>query len=121
LKIFICPAREPSRSEKHENNQYCKGVDSQCTIGDASKKKGHALLELHEKNGVSIVADNGTCIDADQNGKISLSTSESIILNAGEVRLEIKNDSVTITSPTVTVNGNLEVTGEINKSEAALS
>jgi beta-xylosidase len=53
LKIFVCPYDQPSDVEQNDGN-VCAGIDEQCPhVGD---KHGHALICLHETEGISLVS-----------------------------------------------------------------
>ena len=111
LQVFVCPDGQPSRVEKNEG-QYCQGTDATCP----SKAKGHALVHLNKKDGVSLVADNGNRLVVDQDGRIRLLAQKEVILEIGGNRLTIKADGIelsTAQSGQVTINGNLRVTGKL--------
>jgi hypothetical protein len=55
LKIFICPYDMPSRVEPNQG-EVCEGTDAECPHGENSD--GHALICLHEKEGISLVTNN---------------------------------------------------------------
>lgn len=77
LSIFVCPHRQPSIVEQHTDGKYCVGTDNDCPSGTTN---GHALLKLHQDNGVLLeaqkskltVAENITLTPQDS-GKIQLS------------------------------------------------
>ncbi|MEH2168013.1 MAG: hypothetical protein V7K41_15315 [Nostoc sp.] len=55
LKIFICPYDMPSHVEPNDG-EVCQGTDAECPHGENSF--GHALICLHEKDGISLVTNN---------------------------------------------------------------
>jgi hypothetical protein len=55
LKIFICPYDMPSHVEPN-HGEICQGTDTECPHGENSA--GHALICLHEKEGISLVTNN---------------------------------------------------------------
>jgi len=55
LKIFICPNDMPSRVEKPHQDQWCEGTDETCP---SPEKKGHAMICLHQQDGISLVTPN---------------------------------------------------------------
>lgn len=97
LKIFICPYDQPGSIDEREKEDCCQGSDSHCPSVEQKKGKGegHALVELHQKEGVKLIADHQTQLVLDQKGSINLSPSQ-------QQGFEGK----------VNVNGSLSVTGE---------
>lgn len=58
LKIFVCPNDMPSQVEAPHNNQpnnWCQGIDASCPDPN---HQGHALIHLHEKEGIALVTQN---------------------------------------------------------------
>lgn len=59
LKIFVCPNDMPSPVEKPYNGKagnWCQGTDANCP--DPQKKPGHALISLHQTEGIAFVTTN---------------------------------------------------------------
>ncbi len=114
LQIFLCPVAQPSRVEENSGN-YCEGTAAQCP----ASAPGHALLHLHEKTGVSLVADNGNRLVVDQEGQIRLLAPQAIRLQVGQVELIVREQAIELTglgSGQVIVNGSLQVNGELRVS-----
>lgn len=130
LKIFICPYDMPSRVEPNQG-QVCEGTDAECPHGENSS--GHALICLHEKEGISLVTNNqiaaqGIFVVKTQDGKDILLevSSQSIsmkISNGAEITINQQGDIEL--SPgnhgKVKINGDLEVTGEITTAVSKLT
>ena len=60
LKIFICPYDMPSRVEEPHDGKagnWCEGTAESCPKGH--KSIGHALVSLHQEEGIKLVTDNG--------------------------------------------------------------
>jgi len=58
LKIFVCPNDMPSQVEAPYHNQpdnWCQGTDADCPD---PHHQGHALIHLHEKEGIAFVTQN---------------------------------------------------------------
>lgn len=56
LKIYICPNDMPSQVEPPHNGQWCQGIDATCPHPD--KKPGHALISLHQTEGIALETPN---------------------------------------------------------------
>jgi hypothetical protein len=59
LKIFVCPNDMPSQVEKPYGDKagnWCQGTDAECP--DPNKKNGHALICLHQTEGIALVTPN---------------------------------------------------------------
>jgi len=70
LQIFICPYDMPSRIEKPHNGKWCIGTDQNCP--HEGNKSGHALINLHQKEGISLITDNNNKLSVTQEGNIEL-------------------------------------------------
>jgi hypothetical protein len=87
LKIFICPYDMPSRVEPN-NGEVCEGTDEECPQGENSA--GHALICLHEKEGISLVTNNqieakGTFVVKPEKGKELLKVGQEGITVQGAI------------------------------------
>lgn len=136
LQIFICPYDMPSRIEKPHNGKWCIGTDQNCP--HEGNKSGHALINLHQKEGISLITDNNNKLSVTQEGNIELipasgkviikrdkkpSCSLTLLEQGLEIKLEngaaIRFDLAgnielsPAVNKTVTVKGNLTVEKEI--------
>jgi|SRR5919202_3874489 phage gp45-like len=100
LQIFICPYREPSRVEQHQGQgTWCEGRDETCphrkTV-EAPAAPGHALIYLHQEEGIKLVGDNGNQIAIDnKTGSIQLHPSAKGQAEvSGTFVVKQKNDNV---------------------------
>jgi len=87
LKIFICPYDMPSRVEPNHGD-VCEGTDEACPQGENSA--GHALICLHEKEGISLVTNNqieakGTFVVKPEKGKELLKVGQEGITVQGAI------------------------------------
>jgi hypothetical protein len=102
LKLYICPDGLKSPLETNDPLIQCKGTKNDCP----SNKIGHALIHLNEEDGVEIMAGDNNRILVKQNGEIELGKE------GGPARIILQNDGqILIYAGTVTINGNLAVTG----------
>ncbi|MEW6491443.1 MAG: hypothetical protein AB1589_02670 [Cyanobacteriota bacterium] len=98
LKIFVCPYDEPSRVEQNDG-KVCEGTDKDCPHeGD---KQGHALISLHETEGISLVSQKsikaqGNFAVEPQKGKQILNVSEKEITVKAPLNL---NDALVVKPP----------------------
>lgn len=78
LDLYICPYDMPSPVEKPVENPaaneghsgWCEGQDSHCPSDQG--KAGHALVRLHQTNGIALTTDNDNQLIVDQSGRIIL-------------------------------------------------
>ncbi|EKU99372.1 hypothetical protein Lepto7375DRAFT_1399 [Leptolyngbya sp. PCC 7375] len=124
LKIFICPYDMPSRVEKpldEQEGNWCEGTDNQCP--HAGDSPGHAVVSLHQDNGIRLETNNGNQLVVDQQNGIRLRPdaktpltsldvrSNHIVLQRHKTRIEIaENGNIALSVPPqnqVTVNGNV--------------
>jgi hypothetical protein len=80
LQIFVCPYDMPSRIEPPQDGKWCEGTDSACP--HQGQKSGHAMLRLHQKEGVSLIADRNSQLILDQEGSIHLSPAAPGVIEA---------------------------------------
>lgn len=100
MKLYICP--DGIKSPLEAQNDYCIGTNESCP----GKKDGHAMIQLHEADGVEIMAGSKNRILVKQNGDIELGKE------GGPARIILQdNGQILIYAGTVTINGNLAVTG----------
>jgi hypothetical protein len=97
LKIFFCPYHQPSRLESEES--YCEGTSAACPNED--DKSGHALIHLHQKEGIALVTDHAL---------IHLHQTDGIRLVNDENHIAIKKDE-NIISLSPSADGRAEVDG----------
>jgi len=100
LKLFICPTGQKTSLQTDKPAETCTGVNSACP----TKSTGHALLQLHQREGIRLRTDNDNHIQLDQNGNIKLSPTASgkieavgnveVKDTAGNLRLNIAQDTV---------------------------
>jgi hypothetical protein len=124
LKIFICPNDMPSRIEEPHGGKWCEGTDKDCPK-ERDKKSGHAMICLHQTEGISLVTPNTVKTKShsftveSESGNEVLKVSEerfSIALKpqAGkEVRLEISNTGISMkfgeAEVSITPSGDIEL------------
>jgi hypothetical protein len=100
LKLFICPTAQKTSLQTDKPAEMCTGINTVCP----TKSTGHALLQLHQRDGIRLRTDNNNHIQLDQNGNIKLSPTASgkivavgnveVEDNAGNLRLNIAQDTV---------------------------
>ena len=84
LRLFICPYNQPNKLEPLDDALgRCTGIVSVCP--HVSQKNGHALIHLHQNEGISLVTDNNNQLRLDQNGNIQLNPAAG-----GEVQIKGK-------------------------------
>ncbi|GCL56560.1 hypothetical protein NIES3806_39220 [Microcystis aeruginosa NIES-3806] len=102
LKLFICPYDQPSSVEPNEGN-CCNGIDRTCP--NQGKKQGHALIQLHQEDGIQLVTDNNNQIVINQQGNIELIPSPGgqaevngalMVKQQDELLLEISNQTISL-------------------------
>jgi hypothetical protein len=99
LKIFICPNQMPSRIEPPHHGHWCEGTDADCPAPDQA---GHALISLHQYEGIALVAQ-----------QITLQTPTG-------ATIQLHGESIDITpgpNGVVTIHGNLAVNGWVSQEE----
>lgn len=78
MKLFICPNDQPSLIDKRKSDAACcEGVSQHCP---GNSKAGHAMIRLHQTEGISLVTDRDNRIILDQQGKIQLSPATQVEL-----------------------------------------
>lgn len=78
LDLYICPYDMPSPVEQpvenpaaNEGNKgWCEGQDSHCPSDQGSA--GHALVRLHQTDGIALITDKSNQLIVDQSGRIVL-------------------------------------------------
>lgn len=101
MKIFICPYDQPSALQEEDEDNTCDGTDDGCP--ESGTTAGHAMIQLHQANGIELVTDSGNTIVIDQVGNIRLENPQG-------AKIVLGNDgNITIDAPTVTISGNLNV------------
>ena len=110
LKLFICPNGELSSLQTDDPTKMCSGESTKCP----SKAVGHALLELHQNNGIRLVTDNNNYIQLDQQGSIHLSpAAPGKVCAHGDVELNGSGNALlTIAQDTVQLAGRIELKNE---------
>ena len=102
LKLFICPYDQPSSVEPNEGN-CCNGIDRTCP--NQGKKQGHALIQLHQEDGIQLVTDNNNQIVINQKGNIQLLPSPGgqaevngalLVKQQNQVLLEISDQTISL-------------------------
>lgn len=102
LKLFICPYDQPSSVEPNEGN-CCNGIDRTCP--NQGKKQGHALIQLHQEDGIQLVTDNNNQIVINQQGNIELIPSPGgqaevngalMVKQQNELLLEISDQTISL-------------------------
>lgn len=114
LRIFICPLKQPARSEVNDGN-YCQGDDVGCPSPGADKS-GHALVLLHEKDGVTLVTNGGNRLHVGQDGAIRLLAARTAVVSAGDVTIEVSADGGIVLQGDTRMNGNLTIEGDLHVS-----
>ena len=89
LKLFICPENIPNRLEA--DTSVCEGLNTSCPAHGA----GHALVQLHENDGLRLVTDNNNCLQLDQSGNINMTpaTTGKVVMTGN---VEIRNGVLNI-------------------------
>lgn len=110
MKIFICPNDQPSAIDQREKEACCQGTSLSCPDG---KKSGHAAVELHQKNGISLKND-GVELRLEQGGSLVLQSSQGQTAKIGisENGLEVFCNGASLK---VDLEGNLELAGANGK------
>ncbi|MEL6863840.1 MAG: hypothetical protein AAFP19_05445 [Bacteroidota bacterium] len=81
MKLFICPYDQPSALEALDGaSSACQGTNTQCPQPGATND-GHAMVRLHQNEGVSLVADDDNRIDVQQNGNIQINPANRVRVN----------------------------------------
>jgi flagellar basal body rod protein FlgF len=88
LKLFICPTAQPNGLEAEAAT--CNGQNTTCP----SAHVGHALLHMHQVDGIKLVTDNGNMLQLNQAGVIALSPPTKVQVTSP---LEVVKDGQTIT------------------------
>lgn len=104
LKLFICPYDQPSSVDPHKAEEpCCNGIDRTCP--NQGKKQGHALIQLHQEDGIQLVTDNNNQIVINQKGNIQLLPSPGgqaevngalLVKQQNQVLLEISNQTISL-------------------------
>lgn len=137
MRLFICPYRKPNKLKQRTG--ICEGKNTSCPSPD---KIGHALVELHEKDGIKLMTDDGNQLVVDQEGNIRLDANIAVkVKNTLSVKdaftVSVTNNTVSLEGPNgakivmnsngnieiftagntgdVTVRGNLKYTGTLTK------
>lgn len=78
LSIYLCPHNMPSPIEQPLAGEqpWCHGTGAQCPAGNAGD--GHALIRLHETEGIQLETNNHTRLIVDQQGKIILAAQDRV-------------------------------------------
>lgn len=144
MKLFICPYNKPNTLQPLDGeSSHCQGSNLTCPQ-PGSYNDGHAMIHLHEDNGIELNTGNNNRILIGQTGNITLDpASKAIVAGTLEVQksdgtkvfLRINDSSIVIESNSgakislasngdielepdtgrkVMINGNLEVSGTIN-------
>lgn len=124
LRLFICPYDQPNKLEPLNGaSGRCTGIKSACP--HVPEKNGHALVHLHQNEGVSLIADNNNELKVDQSGNIQLNpVAGGEVQIKGKLRLTIgsntllevgDNNEVVLQSPSgaqvkLQQNGSIDVT-----------
>lgn len=90
LNLYICPYDMPSPIEAPKDGEWCDGRDATCPHPNASP--GHALVQLHQADGISLVTDHDNQLVVDQTGHIRLEPGQGKVLigKADHARLHIQ-------------------------------
>lgn len=134
MRIFICPNDQPSTIDQRKSPDCCKGKSADCPgdkkPGDKEpgyKKSGHAAVELHQKQGISLQTD-GAELRLEQGGSLVLQSSQGQMakIKVSENGLEFssngaslifdKNGNLELASAngqTLTLKGDLNIQGDI--------
>jgi hypothetical protein len=83
LKIYLCPYGQPSTVDQVPDNQtpHCAGVNATCPA-DADPRKGHAMVLLHQTEGIKLVAGTDNVLTVDQAGIITLAPTQQAEVQA---------------------------------------
>lgn len=93
MKLFICPYKEDSALEAENNT--CEGTKAACPHGAGSI--GHAMIELHENNGIELTTDDGNQLTLKQDGNILLHpTSSGAVEVRGKLVVKSSNGTQTV-------------------------
>lgn len=93
MKIFICPYKENSALEAEGDT--CEGTNTSCPNGSGSD--GHAMIELHEENGIELTTDDGNQLAVKQDGNIVLHpTSSGAVEVHGQLIVKTSNGAQTV-------------------------
>lgn len=122
LKIFICPYDMPSSVEPNDG-AVCEGTDADCPHGASSShakdSPGHALISLHQYEGIKLVADQGNQLVVDnQSGHIRLApTAQGQVQVQGQLVVQTADGEALLT---VSPQG-IAVQGPITLNQGALT
>ncbi|MEM6263411.1 MAG: hypothetical protein AAGI38_12940 [Bacteroidota bacterium] len=73
MRLFICPYDMPNTLEDQGSEpSRCIGIDEDCPN---PTKSGHALMHLHQNDGITLRTDNRNILQLTQNGDIQLRPS----------------------------------------------
>ncbi|MBW4528274.1 MAG: hypothetical protein KME18_24355 [Phormidium tanganyikae FI6-MK23] len=113
MKLFICPNDEFSTIENIPS-ECCHGESKTCP---GRSKSGHAMIQLHQKEGISLVTDRESKIVIDQAGNIRLASQKSfeVEINGAKIRLD-EQGNIELTpasSKQVKVTGDLSIAGDL--------
>lgn len=74
LNLYLCPYDQPSPVESHGDDGCCGGRDRTCP--HPGHAPGHALVQLHQDNGIALVTDHNNQLVVDQQGRIVLQPAQ---------------------------------------------
>lgn len=78
LNLYICPYDMPSPVEAPTPEGWCEGQDATCPHPDETS--GHALVQLHQDNGIALVTDGSNQLVIDQAGRILLEPARGQVI-----------------------------------------
>lgn len=109
MKLFICPYKQPSALEK-ASGPVCTGTNTACP---SPTKTGHAMVELNQANGITLMTDNGNSLNVDQAGNIQLNPSNDLKIKTG-FTIKVTGNTVSLESPggskvVLQANGNVDI------------
>jgi hypothetical protein len=83
LKIYLCPYGQPSTVDQVPDAQtpHCAGVNATCPA-DVDPREGHAMVLLHQTEGIKLVAGTDNVLAVDQAGTITLAPTRQAEVQA---------------------------------------
>jgi hypothetical protein len=83
LKIYLCPYGQPSTVDQVPDAQtpHCAGVNATCPA-DVDPRAGHAMVLLHQTEGIKLVAGTDNVLAVDQAGTITLAPTRQAEVQA---------------------------------------